>query len=68
MIQITADLSKVAKALERIAKVLERVFPDQTENSLEPSTEDDVQVISYEGIFQPNPEDAWRDYGPRRNY
>jgi len=66
LIQITADLSKVAKALERIAKALERAIPEIEDNS-DPSTEKDIHTINYE-IVPPGEDDLWTNYAPRRNY
>lgn len=59
----------MAKALERIAQILERVFPGPEEEIIEPSTEKDLYVVSYkESTFEPDPEDLWKEYAPRRNY
>lgn len=69
LIQITADLTRVAKALERIAEKLDQMFPEPEEEIIEPSTEKDLHVVSYkESTFEPDPDDLWKEYAPRRNY
>jgi len=66
LIEIRADLSRVAKALERIAKVLERAVPEPNKD-VEPSTEEDFHQVGY--ALNPMKEDElWTLYGPRRNY
>lgn len=63
LIQITADLSRVAKALERIAIVLERLSPPPSEEPIEPSTEEDITQIVDNSYTE-----EWSNYAPRRNY
>lgn len=63
-IQITPDMSRAAKALERIADALERAFPIVEEPILEPATIDEYVE---ESKTSPE-EDYWKAYGPRSNY
>lgn len=66
LIQITTDLSRVARELKRIADALDRAFPKYDED-IEPSTEKDIHIIEYEGTKKSDDE-LWQDYGPRSNY
>jgi hypothetical protein len=68
LIEIRADLSRVAKALERMVELLEKMAPPTMyDPNLLPSTEEDFHVISYE-VKPPGDDDIWTTYGPRRNY
>lgn len=64
LINIVADLSRVAKALEDIRDLLKRIHPDPEDIPMElldkPSEVD-------EKLRKP-PDEAWRDYAPRTNY
>jgi hypothetical protein len=65
LIQITADLSRVAKQLQRIADILERVFPEPQEEILEPPSDEDLTTYSpYKNLGG----ESWESYVPRRNY
>lgn len=64
LIEITADLSRVAKALEDIRDLLKRIHPDP-EDILMDLAEKPVEVD--EKLRKP-PDEAWRDYAPRVNY
>lgn len=67
LIEIRADLSRVAKALEKIAELLERIVPPEAP-SFDPSTDEDVYQIPSFDIRPPGEDDLWMTYGPRRNY
>lgn len=67
LIEIKTDLTRVAKALERIADALDRLSPLPVEITYQPSTEEDVSFIEYEGEATSDDE-MWRNYGPRSNY
>lgn len=64
LIQIVADLSRVAKALEDIRDLLKRIHPDPEDIAMELVTKD-PEVD--EKLRKP-PDEAWRDYAPRLNY
>ena len=56
LLEIRADLSRVAKALERIADVLERHFPIPLPR--EPYTPEDVLIQSDEALWKREMETA----------
>ena len=64
LIQITADLSRVAKALEKIADLLDELLHPTVER-IEPSTEEDVSTYVVEAK---DGRTIWNAYNPRRDY
>ena len=65
LIQITADLSRVAKALEKIADLLDELLHPAVEQ-IEPSTEEDVGT--YVAVEAKDGRTIWNAYNPRRDY
>lgn len=68
LIQINADLKRVAEALERIADLLQQVLPPPQTQASDPVTEKDFHEVRYETHFGKTEEDIWESYGPRTNY
>lgn len=64
LIEITPDLSRTAKALERIADALERISPVISPPSSQ-SNLDDLGNFEYD---KPLDGEDWESYAPRRNY
>jgi hypothetical protein len=65
LIQINADLKRVAEALEKIRDLLKIAVGPPPELNIERSDLEDLHVLTYEGVKE---DDEWGNYGPRTNY
>lgn len=64
LIQITADMSRVATALEGILDLLSRLYPDPEDVAMdlvvkEPEVDEKLRKVE---------DESWRSYAPRTNY